>query len=291
MKNAINYYYNLVSKEIHQQKNNYYFFVDNQKYLLMNYSGNIKLLENIYMYFKKNMIYCHEIIINKDGYYISSINNEYFILLKILNEDRMFEYNDIYYTIFYNEKRKCDWFFKWCDKLDYYEYQISQFDKKYKELSSSFLYYSGLTENAIWYVKNVEDKEFDMYINHYKIKKGMTVNDYYNPALMTIDSRVRDVAEYYKKEFFYNKLSVDKVYQYVYNAYLSNEEMILLFSRLLYPSYYFDIYDEIFLNNDSFNKLSIIIKKVNDYELFLKDIWYFLNNIYQMPEIDWIIKT
>ena len=35
----------------------------------------------------------------------------------------------------------------------------------------------------------------------------------------------------------------------------------------------------------------MILKKTNDYELFIKEIYSYMNFIYRMPEIEWLIKT
>ena len=37
----------------------------------------------------------------------------------------------------------------WIRKIDYFEYQISQFGKKYPIIRESFNYYVGLAENGI----------------------------------------------------------------------------------------------------------------------------------------------
>ena len=72
---------------------------------------------------------------------------------------------------------------------------------------------------------------------------------------------------------------------------LTNDEAILFISRLLYPSYYFDIYDEIVQDKISDDKISIITNKVNDYEEFLSEVYEYIKLKYKIPEIEWIIKV
>ena len=52
-------------------------------------------------------------------------------------------------------KDKCRWQDLWIKKIDYYEYQINQFKKKYPYLYQTFSYYSGLTESAIMLANTV----------------------------------------------------------------------------------------------------------------------------------------
>ena len=58
--------------------------------------------------------------------------------------------------------------------------------------------------------------------------------------------------------------------------------------RLLYPSYYFEVYDEIFLGQEKEKKITEIISKVDEYELFLKKIHLYLLKNYHIPEIEWL---
>ena len=107
---------------------------------------------------------------------------------------------------------------------------------------------------------------------------------------MIIDVKVRDITEYFKQQFFYVKNPIIDVKNYIDYVKLSNDEATLFLARLLYPSYYFDIYDEIIQGNVSENKINIIIDKVSDYEEFIKEIYAYMKIKYQMPEIEWLMK-
>ena len=64
----------------------------------------------------------------------------------------------------------------------------------------------------------------------------------------------------------------------------------MLYARLLYPSYYFDIYEEIMNNGEDEEALIPIINKINDYELFLKEAYYEISKYTNLERIDWILK-
>ena len=65
----------------------------------------------------------------------------------------------------------------------------------------------------------------------------------------------------------------------------------MLYARLLYPSYYFDIYEDIMNNNGDEEKLIPIINKVNDYQEFLKNAYFEISKYTNLEKIDWIIKN
>ena len=54
----------------------------------------------------------------------------------------------------------------------------------------------------------------------------------------------------------------------------SKDEIYLLLSRLIYPSYYFDIYEKIYREKYSEKELNKIIKRNADYEAFLKEVFF-----------------
>ena len=70
----------------------------------------------------------------------------------------------------------------------------------------------------------------------------------------------------------------------------SYNDYILLFSRLLFPSYYFDVYDCIISNKGSEEDLTKIIFSVDKYYLFLRQLCQCIFLFVKIPQIDWIKK-
>lgn len=290
MKNILKYYYNLLPDEIIRKKDEYKIKVNKYTYYFMPYYGNINDLIFIYSNIINNNPYIDEIVLNKNNNILTYIDNINYILLKSrINETNISFYEIINFSYFI-EKGVCNWRNLWINKIDYYEYHISQNKMKYKNLYNSFYYYAGLCECAINLLNSVNSNNVNLYISHERIKKDTTNISFYNPLNMTLDSKVRDVCEYFKAQFFYCENPLYKVKEYLSITPLTNDEAIMFFARLLYPSYYFDVYDDILRGDYNKKKLDVIISKNQVYEKFLEDVYFYMINIYNIPEIEWIIK-
>ena len=62
----------------------------------------------------------------------------------------------------------------------------------------------------------------------------------------------------------------------------------MLWARLLYPTYYFDLYEQIMNNNKKEECLIKIIDKVNNYEKFLKKTYLELSKYGNIEKISWL---
>ena len=293
MKNTINYYYNIMPLSIHQFNENYIITINNYKYIFMPFYGNINNLILIYNFLTTNNIYCHEIIYNKDQNIITNIKNKPYVLLKVHYNNNMLinENNIISYNFQKKKKKKCNWYQLWCQKLDYYECQIREYGKKHPIIRNSFGYYNGLCETAISLLANTKIKNINMYINHQRIQNNMNELEFYNPLNLVIDTKTRDISEYYKNKFFLEENIINDIDKYIKNSNLNYDEMILFYTRLIYPSYYFDTYDKIIQGKIKEEKLLFYINQSNKYEQFLKKIYLIINKYYKLPEIEWIIKS
>lgn len=307
MKNAINYYYNIYVSDLINKDNNYHFYLDNEEYHFLPFDRPFEDIVPLYKLNQemiKNNILTHEIILNKNREVVTFINKTPYILLKNCSykNDKVF-INDIkYYQNFTKnikpekELLRTEWVNMWCEKIDYYEYQISELGKKYPILLDSLSYYIGLGENAISFYINNKNKyqdESNLVVSHKRIKINEGSKEFYNPINFIIDTRMRDITEYIKNCFFNNSLNTYEINLYLESNNLTNSEYVELFSRLLFPTYYFDIYDEIINNNLQEEKIIDIIQKNEEYELFLKDMYYFITNkknIFLDP-VEWLLKN
>ena len=305
MKNNIMYYYNLNIDNLYQNDDFFYFYYNNHLYKLVIYNRDLKEQQAIFD-LNRNMlmsnVLVNEIIPNKDKYIVSIINNIPYLLYKVfVYEEKQIKLNDFKYLTNYNFNYsdllvRNNWDILWGRKIDYLEYQINQNGKKFPILVDSFSYFVGLAENAISYAKNtfieVEKENVDIdVISHRKIRLNDKLETLYDPLNIIIDHKSRDLAEYIKLSFFKENNNIfNELNDYFANEYFSLYGIRLLFARILYPSFYFDTYEEIILNKKNESIILEISNKIKEYEIYLKNIYLYLKRFYDIPEKEWLIK-
>ncbi len=301
MKNAISYYYNLYPNDIHQIDNKYYFIIDDSYYVLTIYTRDIKELEDIYKLSNdllKNGIYNHQIILNKDNSILTTVNNIPYILMRLYDDmkkdvelEHLITFSTITNYIEKNKKlRRENWSELWSNKIDYFEYQVNQFGKKYPIIRDSFAYFVGLVENGIMLYNTLKISEKNLTVSHERINQKSTLFDLYNPLNFVFDYPVRDISEYLKFMFIEGKDVFEYLKTYIAYYQYDKDVLILLFIRMMYPSFYFDTYEEIMAGNSNEEKLKPIISKALEYEQLLKDLYKYLNYYINMPDIEWLKK-
>lgn len=293
MKNLINYYYNMIVNDFKKIDNYYLFEIDNVKYMFLEYDGNVDELYKIYTIVLNNNKYCHEIIINKDNRIVTFYQNKPYILIKkniyLNNFVTLAEIANYDVPIYIMVRAgKVVWDELWMNKIDYYEYQMYELGNKYPKLKLSFNYYVGLSECAINLFKYINNNNIRFFITHKRIMYKEKMDEFLNPINLMIDTRVRDIAEYFKINYINRNIKVDDIIRQIDVLDLDYNECILLLSRLIYPSYYFDIYDQIIQEKIDEEKIDFYIEKNVYYETFLKDIYKYLKSKYKIPNIEWL---
>ncbi len=298
MKNAINYYYNLNPNEIHQINKIYKFHISNKKYILYPYQRKPEELNQIYelyMYIKSLGIYCHDIILNKDNKIITEINTIQYILLCAYINNRIINVNDIILMANipitksnFDKIKRIKWNLLWENKIDYLEYQISQFGKKYEIVRESSDYYIGIVENCISLLSNQKNSKTIPTISHNRIDTTTTTEEFYNPLSFIIDNRIRDISEYIKSKFNNTNEIIKIIHEYVYRCRLNVDEIRLLFIRILYPSKYLDMCELILDNKIKEKELLKLINNSSEFEHTIKSIYDYIKNYGSLPEIEWL---
>ena len=302
MKNALMYYYSLNPENVHQNDGKYYFKINNISYCLSPYNDSPEKLaevNDLHISLLNNRFPCHEIIPNVNSQIVTVINNQFFILLKIniYDHDQKINFNDLLIfnnlKINYNKGNNLllnDWKILWSEKIDYYEYQVNQLGKKYPLIRESFAYYNGLTETAIQILNNLSSESYYLTISHRRINIEDTLFDLYNPLLFILDNKVRNVAEIYKSQYFNSDVQNFQVVlsNYIVNANLNQNECCLLLARLLYPSYYFDVYEKILKGETEEKDLNLILNKSFAYECTIKELYEFIKSFQKIPVIEWL---
>lgn len=298
MKNAINYFYNLTPSSIHQRGKIYYFRVEENPYVLVP-CDNVQESQAIYEFstqLLKMGFPVHQIILNNSSQIVTKINQEDYVLMRIfipkseIHFDDIMQLNGIQIPNLPNQLRRDDWYILWTKKVDYLEYQISQIGKKYPLIIESFSYYIGLAENAITLIQMVDKENLYLTLNHRRICHGDNSYRLFNPFNLIIDLRIRDACDYFKSCFFKNKNIDFLLQQYLSSSNLTKEEYQCFFARMLFPTYYFDVYEKIISLELEEKDLLPIIEKADEYEQLLRRVYAYIANFGVLPEIEWLKK-
>lgn len=305
MKNFINYYYNLYISDIHLINGKYFFSYNNDNYMFKKCDEIIPYIDSIYELSKvisyKDSFY-HQIVLNKDKSLVTFFENRPFIMLKLSNVGNfavsIFDVKGIDIIRNMDKKlaklNKFNWTILWEKKVDYFEYYILNKKEEYKDLLNSFYYHVGVAENAILYVKEAlmntdEDYMSRLVVSHRRFYKNMTLLCFYDPTLLIIDHRSRDIAEFLKYLFLINDYDFATIKDYFNKSKLTKLDAHLIFGRLLFPSFYFDYLEKCLFNN-RIEHSYIIEDRIDEYNSFLIEIYNILVSKFEMQEIQWIIK-
>lgn len=296
MKNIIEYYYNLRIDELHNTNDIYSFSLNNNHFTFKPYIDNIDKSYDIYKLNSiiSNKLNIDSIIPNKYNNPLTKVNDTYYVL--ILNKSKVklslslisnMAISNINITTLERNK----WELLWENKIDYYELQIGENEKKYSLIRESFDYFIGMAENAISYLVNTKlelkpTNSDQKVVAHNNLMEPLT-----DPSNLILDHKARDVAEYIKLSFWSNNKNIFKeLDEYFYYNYYSPYGIRVLFSRILYPSFYFNLYDEIIQGKKEEKELNKIINRITDYEIYLYNIYIYLRKYYDIPSIEWLKK-
>lgn len=307
MKEMIKFYYNIKVEQYEEQNEVFQFKSDDLDFVLIPFRRSREELKDIYQIcveLKELGIPVHTFIQNKSNELITTIYEKEYILLK-LEEPKDKEYNiidilQLMDTLHLSKNKSLlyrnQWGELWSKKIDYFEYQIHELGKDKKIILNSFTYYIGLAENAIAYVNSTLEQYKATNIDritlcHKRLKFPNMGCDYLNPLSFIFDLEIRDIAEYIKSVFFKNQQDAWVEFKTFLNLkHLSMFSYQLFYARLLYPSYYFDLYDEIMNKEKQEDSLLIYIKQSKEYEAFLKKVYIEISKLASIESVEWIIK-
>ncbi len=280
------YYYDLIIEKIVYVNNRYYIKTIDDNYILKKVDGNANLL-NYIQELENSLIkykYFFSVVFNKSGFPISMINNDYYMLLETKDEFDgnicIFDIKNTYYVDNYNLINRLnhfDWISLWEKKIDYYENWLLTKKEQFIDMLPLFNYYIGIGEMAIAFLKMAlkEKNNFNdsLVFMHNRVKMDTKVSDYYDPTLLIVDHKSRDIAEYIKDMFYNNMLDYDMIRNYFTKNYFSDVDKKILYSRILFPTFFFDNIEQ---SCDS-NKKSYIENVTLNHFNFLIEIKKILN--------------
>ena len=294
MNNFLKYFYNIEVDKIDFNNHYYSFIYHGYTYKLYAINNNININYLVNMN-KKLLEYTlvSQIIVNKDNDYISYNNNIGYLLIKIfVNINKNLSLNEIcsFDNSLYTKNLSINWGMLWSKKIDYLENLINENGKKYPLIVDSFNYFVGMAENAISYYNNILiPKDYVFFVSHRNIGFNDSIEVIYNPLNIIFDYKARDIAEYIKTCFFtYNNNIFSELDNLVNKNYLSLIDVKLIIARILYPSFYFNLYENILIDNQDEKILIRIINRLDDYEIYLNNIISYFKKYYEIEEIYWL---
>lgn len=306
MKETLEYYYGLDIESIEELDGKYHFKIENQDYFFVFYNRGIEELEdiiNVSNEMVKKGINVHKILINRNNSFLTKVGEYNYILFAVSNLNEEYDIFDMVKIseklVLNNNKSNLyrnNWGTLWSEKIDYFEYQVRELSIEKDVVKNSFSYYIGMAENAISYVNNTNMKyggdAYRIVLSHRRVFYPNYKLNYLNPLSFVFDLEVRDIAEYLKAMFFKKDISfcLDELSSYLKIRHLSLYEYQMLYARLLYPTYYFDVYESVMNKNGDEEELVNIIKKCDSYEEFLKNAYLEISKYAKIDKIEWIIN-
>lgn len=290
MKEIIRYFYNINVDEYSEKNDSYIFRNDVKVYIFKRNKNRIEDLENICNICRNYRLNIHKVIINKDNKISTIFNGNEYILLEVCSNNKIVEKK--HFNL--NSRITIPYILEdnWSKKVDYYAKQIFEFGIENKELVKLANYYIGMAENAITlYNEALEEGDYQCSIQHRRIYYPNYAINYFDPTELVIDCRVRDFAEFYKSKFFYDQVSIEEILYDIDNNNFSASEIKLFVARMLYPTYFFDLFEKnIIRENNDQKLLKEFIEKNSSYLSLLNNLEIKISQKFNLNLIYWIKK-
>ena len=147
-----------------------------------------------------------------------------------------------------------------------------------------------MAENAISYYNDIQiDNNYKYVISHKNFRFNDTVEALYNPLNIIFDYRARDISEYIKNAFFLNNINIyNELTEFLKVKGLSITDVKLIIARLMYPSFYFEMYEDILIDNNDEKIIVPIVDKLPEYEKYLANVIDYFRSYYDIPIIPWL---
>lgn len=305
MKNLLNYFYHIYPDKIFKKEKMFYFYIEENKFYFIEFNRNIEelvtLVELTNMLFERKIKVQTFIKNVNDSFFVNYMGNNYVLLRVNINDIDQLDYKDIIIFNNYVKIEKSilhidDWETRWVRQVDIFEQQVLEYNKEFPTMINTFDYYIGLAENAISYLKTMNKEEIEsisLFLSHKRIQIPITYETFYNPLTFMFDYRTRDISEYIKCKFFNDNFNFKELEEYIKNNknILSLGEVKLLYARLIFPTYYFDYFNNVINGKKEDKTFEHYIKKVKEYEEFLTDAYNYIKLHYNIEPIDWIVNN
>jgi len=303
MKNIINYYYglNLDSEITTNDNSNFYFKSKNNLYCFSKLNlHEVKRITELYNSYSINSKF-HGILLNKKGNLFSVNMNDYYILMRIKVGNNIFSYTQLinYYKELWTmglvfNLSKINWPVLWRIKIDYLEYYVQENQSINSHIKCLCNYFIGVSENAIMLINTaMQNYKDDFYYEkvtfcHERIKKDYTLYDLYNPKNILVDHYSRDISEYLKTLIFCENYN-DVLENIIDKINFTKVGYILLLARTMFPTFFYDMLNNIDESSFDDRDLIKIYDYINKYESLISRMYLSISKKVWLPKINWFI--
>ena len=271
--NIIYYLYNIKVDFLRYINDKYVFYYNNDIYLFK----EVFVLEEYLQFIIRNNDLFHTVVKGKNNQYIMVYKDKRYILMKVkIRENRFVLFNDFYkmknyivYSVYFSN---FSWLELWKRKIDQIEDYVSHHSLDIYVLSI-INYFVGLGELSIKILNSLNEKEkIPLSYAHKRMNFNCDLYSYYDVSNIIIDHYTRDIGEYIKDLIINNKFNI-KVINFNDFNYL---DRVLLISRIVFPSYFFDLFDQFVLEKRNFNDLDKYIIDIDKYDEAILSVLEFL---------------
>ena len=289
MRNVLWYYYQVRCDNINEKNNEINFSNKDGEYIFKELTIPENILKQIIEVLYINKIPSYLIILNKNGEMLTNYKKKQYVLLKKTNllTNEIIDLTNIEIKVDKNDIGSI-----WANKIDYYMIQLNEFGINKELLINSFNYYVGMAENAISMANRINsiNNEFKYVIQHTRIGYPINQEKYYDPTTMVVDVRIRDISEFIKAKFLSENITIKEIDKIIKKYNLYENEINLLYARLFYPTYYFDLFEDMVIDEEDEKKIIQILQKREQYEQLLSIFYDYYKNMYNIFEVEWIKK-
>lgn len=281
MKEFIEYNYDLRCDDLAILNNLLYFKHLDKFYIISNFNRDEVEFEKVLNYLISNNLKSLKVVMNKKGSYISEFNGKKYVVMESDCENEIIDF-PICIGGLINENNYWN---------EIWENRVVQLEKHKSELSLNkdifyiLNYYIGLIEICI-YNYNLLIRKYGqkngLSIQHNRIEFPMYSFSYYNPVNYLFDFEFRDFAEYLKMRFFYSDFSTDEAISVIDNYNFDNFSINMFFVRLIYPTYFLELYDMQNKNNVYSDLFYDLLKKSSQYENFFLKLITAMSSKYEI---------
>lgn len=253
------------------------------------------LINSLSYNFNNDVVY---IVKNKYDQYVSSFNDGQICILAYKNTNiNISDYvkmHSTYLNSFSYSVNIHDIIALWDQRLEYIENQCLvnlnfEFDSHYS-LYEYAMYSIGLAINALQYMSDMNvdfnKNNYNATLTHRRIKK-MDKYEAFNPFNLIVDHSSRDIAELYKNDLIDLQTLINLCLKYNYSI----DEYEYLLARLLYPTFIFDVIEDISISSSFEDNSSIIyhsIAKQNKLFDKIKLYYSYLIKNFSIRPINWL---